>query len=178
MGGAEEKGSKRVTCNREATWRECGVPARIHNPGRSGFIVFEDDAASSTPSKIASIKMAGKGMVGFETKFGKRFKKHVVRFFWFPHSNRSDVHAGWISQKRSRRPARPLMVLFQKAAIQAKTQKRRIVVYEMSKLLSCDIDKETLSVCISLLENGVNPEALAMVMKELKKESEALKEIV
>ena len=51
-----------------------------------------------------------------------------------------------------------------------------VVVYEMSKLLSCEIDKETLSVCISLLESGVNPEALAMVMKELKKESQALRE--
>lgn len=30
---------------------------------------------------------------------------------------------------------------------------------ELSKLLDCGLDKETLSICIALIENGVNPEA-------------------
>ena len=33
------------------------------------------------------------------------------------------------------------------------------ICYELNKLLDCGLDKETLSVCIALVENGVNPEA-------------------
>jgi len=46
------------------------------------------------------------------------------------------------------------------------------VFQEISTLLNAEIDPATLSVCISLIENGVNPEALASVVKELKKEQE------
>jgi hypothetical protein len=45
----------------------------------------------------------------------------------------------------------------------------------MSQILNCGIDQRTLSILASLIENGVNPEALAAVVKELKRESEALK---
>ena len=45
----------------------------------------------------------------------------------------------------------------------------------MSKILNCGLDKETLSILVGLCENGVNPEALAAVVKELKRESKALK---
>lgn len=30
--------------------------------------------------------------------------------------------------------------------------------FEISKLLDCGLDRETLSICVALLENGVNPE--------------------
>ena len=30
--------------------------------------------------------------------------------------------------------------------------------HEISKLLDCGLDKETLSICVALIENGVNPE--------------------
>lgn len=40
--------------------------------------------------------------------------------------------------------------------------------HELSKLLDCGLDKETLSVCLALLENGVNPEALAEAIKRLR----------
>lgn len=48
-------------------------------------------------------------------------------------------------------------------------------MFEMSQILNCGIDQRTLSILASLIENGVNPEALAAVVKELKRESEALK---
>ncbi|KAH8687827.1 mitotic-spindle organizing protein 1 [Tricladium varicosporioides] len=46
------------------------------------------------------------------------------------------------------------------------------VFHEISTILNADLDRETLSICISLIENGVNPEALATVVKELKKDAE------
>ncbi len=45
----------------------------------------------------------------------------------------------------------------------------------MSQLLNCGLDKNTLSVLVSLIEHGVNPEALAEVVKELRRETQALK---
>mmetsp|Transcript_9574 Transcript_9574/g.10906 ORF Transcript_9574/g.10906 Transcript_9574/m.10906 type:complete len:86 (-) Transcript_9574:769-1026(-) len=45
------------------------------------------------------------------------------------------------------------------------------VLFELSQLLNTGLDKATLSILVSLCENGVNPEALAMVVKELKRES-------
>ncbi|KAF9433032.1 Mitotic-spindle organizing protein 1 [Entomortierella beljakovae] len=47
------------------------------------------------------------------------------------------------------------------------------ILAEMSTLLNTGLDRETLSVCVSLCESGVNPEALAAVIKELRRESAA-----
>ncbi|KAK9881016.1 hypothetical protein WA026_014359 [Henosepilachna vigintioctopunctata] len=41
---------------------------------------------------------------------------------------------------------------------------------EISKLLGTGLDVETLSICVRLCEAGVNPEVLATVVRELKKE--------
>lgn len=49
------------------------------------------------------------------------------------------------------------------------------IMFEMSQILNCGIDQHTLSILAQLVENGVNPEALAAVVKELKRESDALK---
>lgn len=49
------------------------------------------------------------------------------------------------------------------------------VLTEISSILNTGLDRETLSLCISLIESGVNPEALAAVIKELRRESYALK---
>ncbi|EPE27313.1 hypothetical protein GLAREA_03228 [Glarea lozoyensis ATCC 20868] len=46
------------------------------------------------------------------------------------------------------------------------------VFHEISTLLNANLDRHTLSICISLIENGVNPEALATVIKELKRDGE------
>ena len=52
---------------------------------------------------------------------------------------------------------------------------KRIVLYEMSQLLNCGVDQRTLTLLVALIENGVNPEALANVVKELQRETRALK---
>ncbi len=52
------------------------------------------------------------------------------------------------------------------------------VLYEISQILNCDLDKQTLSILVSLVENGVNPEALAQVVKELRRESSAIQVII
>jgi hypothetical protein len=36
------------------------------------------------------------------------------------------------------------------------------VLYDISQLLNTQLDKETLATCVSLIENGVNPDALAV----------------
>lgn len=45
----------------------------------------------------------------------------------------------------------------------------------MSQILNCGLDQRTLTILAGLIENGVNPEALAAVVKELKRETEALR---
>ncbi|KAI9189986.1 hypothetical protein H9P43_001419 [Blastocladiella emersonii ATCC 22665] len=48
------------------------------------------------------------------------------------------------------------------------------VLHEISTLLNTGLDRETLSICVSLCEAGVNPEALAAVIKELRLEARAV----
>ena len=43
------------------------------------------------------------------------------------------------------------------------------VLFEMSQILNCGLDKKSLEICVAMLENGVNPEALAAVVKEIKR---------
>ncbi|KAI5849058.1 mitotic-spindle organizing gamma-tubulin ring associated-domain-containing protein [Tricharina praecox] len=50
------------------------------------------------------------------------------------------------------------------------------VLNEISTLLHTGLDRTTLSLCVSLIENGVNPEALANVIKDLRREAQALEE--
>ncbi|XP_032081960.1 mitotic-spindle organizing protein 1 [Thamnophis elegans] len=49
------------------------------------------------------------------------------------------------------------------------------VLMEISRLLNTGLDAETLSICVRLCEQGINPEALSAVIRELRKASEALK---
>ncbi|KIN05552.1 hypothetical protein OIDMADRAFT_188866 [Oidiodendron maius Zn] len=49
------------------------------------------------------------------------------------------------------------------------------IFHEISTLLNADLDRQTLSICISLIENGVNPEALASVVRELKRDAEEVR---
>ena len=49
------------------------------------------------------------------------------------------------------------------------------VLHEMSTILDTGLDKETLSILISLTEKGINPEALATVVEELRREALANK---
>ncbi|XP_023653287.1 mitotic-spindle organizing protein 1 [Brienomyrus brachyistius] len=49
------------------------------------------------------------------------------------------------------------------------------VLLEISKLLNTGLDMESLSICVRLCEQGINPEALSSVIKELRKASDSLK---
>ncbi|RIA92925.1 mitotic-spindle organizing gamma-tubulin ring associated-domain-containing protein [Glomus cerebriforme] len=49
------------------------------------------------------------------------------------------------------------------------------ILHEISTLLNTGLDRDTLSICLNLCENGVNPEALAAVIKELRRENVSLK---
>ncbi|KAI0793873.1 mitotic-spindle organizing gamma-tubulin ring associated-domain-containing protein [Fomes fomentarius] len=46
-------------------------------------------------------------------------------------------------------------------------------LFDISQLLNTGLDKETLATCVGLIESGVNPEALAAVVQELRRESAA-----
>ena len=48
------------------------------------------------------------------------------------------------------------------------------MLYDISQLLQTGLDRESLAVLVGLTETGVNPEALAAVVKELRRESVAL----
>uniref|UniRef100_A0AC11E7A7 Mitotic spindle organizing protein 1 n=1 Tax=Ovis aries TaxID=9940 RepID=A0AC11E7A7_SHEEP len=49
------------------------------------------------------------------------------------------------------------------------------ILLEISRILNTGLDMETLSICVRLCEQGINPEALSSVIKELRKATEALK---
>ncbi|KAL4905724.1 mitotic-spindle organizing protein 1 [Aspergillus multicolor] len=46
------------------------------------------------------------------------------------------------------------------------------ILQEISILLNTKLDRTELSLCVSLIENGVNPDALATVIKDLRREAE------
>ncbi|KAI9011078.1 mitotic-spindle organizing gamma-tubulin ring associated-domain-containing protein [Gaertneriomyces semiglobifer] len=52
------------------------------------------------------------------------------------------------------------------------------ILHEISLILNTGLDRESLALCVSLCENGANPEALAAVIKELKRESRAIHELL
>ncbi|KAG9262564.1 mitotic-spindle organizing protein 1 [Astyanax mexicanus] len=49
------------------------------------------------------------------------------------------------------------------------------VLLEISRLLNTGLDMESLSICVRLCEQGINPEALSSVIKELRRASDTLK---
>eukprot|EP00514_Thraustochytrium_sp_LLF1b_P011845 CAMPEP_0184541470 /NCGR_PEP_ID=MMETSP0199_2-20130426/1395_1 /TAXON_ID=1112570 /ORGANISM="Thraustochytrium sp., Strain LLF1b" /LENGTH=78 /DNA_ID=CAMNT_0026935195 /DNA_START=171 /DNA_END=407 /DNA_ORIENTATION=+ len=54
------------------------------------------------------------------------------------------------------------------------SQQTMDVLFELSKLLNTGLDKETLGILVALCENGADPDALAMVIQELRREAVAL----
>ncbi|CCM02624.1 uncharacterized protein FIBRA_04727 [Fibroporia radiculosa] len=57
----------------------------------------------------------------------------------------------------------------------ASAQQTLDILHDISQLLNTQLDKETLATCVGMIESGVNPEALAAVIQELRRESEAIK---
>ncbi|KAH8103995.1 mitotic-spindle organizing gamma-tubulin ring associated-domain-containing protein [Cristinia sonorae] len=56
------------------------------------------------------------------------------------------------------------------AILSERTFNPRSVLHDISQLLNTRLDKETLATCVSMIESGVNPEALAAVIQELRRE--------
>ncbi|KAG5977263.1 hypothetical protein E4U55_006933 [Claviceps digitariae] len=52
----------------------------------------------------------------------------------------------------------------------ASAQQAVDILHEISTLLNCQLDRRAISICVSLIERGVNPEALA-VIRELRREA-------
>ncbi|KFH44654.1 Mitotic-spindle organizing protein-like protein [Hapsidospora chrysogenum ATCC 11550] len=50
------------------------------------------------------------------------------------------------------------------------------ILHEIATILNCHLDRRTLSICISMIERGVNPEALAQVIKELRQEAQGIRQ--
>ncbi|KAF2682145.1 hypothetical protein K458DRAFT_307692 [Lentithecium fluviatile CBS 122367] len=44
------------------------------------------------------------------------------------------------------------------------------ILHEIATLLNTRLDRQQLSYCVSLIENGANPEALANVIRQLREE--------
>ncbi|KAJ4353013.1 hypothetical protein N0V95_003731 [Ascochyta clinopodiicola] len=44
------------------------------------------------------------------------------------------------------------------------------ILHEIATLLNTHLDRQQLSYCVSLIENGANPEALAKVIRQLREE--------
>ncbi|KAH6640736.1 mitotic-spindle organizing protein 1 [Chaetomium tenue] len=59
-----------------------------------------------------------------------------------------------------------------RAEKQAAAQQAVNILHEISTILNCHLDRQTLSICISMIEKGINPEALANVVKELRKKGQ------
>ncbi|KAJ5684761.1 Mitotic-spindle organizing protein 1 [Penicillium maclennaniae] len=51
------------------------------------------------------------------------------------------------------------------------------ILHEISILLNTHLDRTELSLCVSMIENGVNPDALATVIKDLRKDGATQKRI-
>ncbi|KAJ6581421.1 mitotic-spindle organizing gamma-tubulin ring associated-domain-containing protein [Mycena capillaripes] len=58
----------------------------------------------------------------------------------------------------------------------ASAQQTLDILHEMSQLLNTQLDKETLTTCVRMIESGVNPEALAAVIQELRRENGRLQD--
>ncbi|KAJ8253308.1 hypothetical protein GJAV_G00211440, partial [Gymnothorax javanicus] len=73
----------------------------------------------------------------------------------------------------------PFILLFKcdmaSAANPNAVQETMEVLMEISELLNTGLDMESLSICVRLCEQGINPEALSTVIKELRKVSDAQK---
>ncbi len=60
-------------------------------------------------------------------------------------------------------------------SVAARSDQAISLLYEISNILDTGLDKETLRILVGLCDAGVNPEALAMVVKELRREATAIK---
>ncbi len=48
------------------------------------------------------------------------------------------------------------------------------ILNEMGQILNCGLDRQTISILVSMIEMGVNPEALSAVIQEMRRENYGL----
>nr|NP_001343106.1 putative mitotic spindle organizing protein Mzt1 [Schizosaccharomyces pombe]CCD31316.1 mitotic spindle organizing protein Mzt1 (predicted) [Schizosaccharomyces pombe] len=61
------------------------------------------------------------------------------------------------------------LVYYKVSSFMSESTKETIeVLYEIGTLLGTELDKTTLSLCISLCENNVHPEAIAQIIREIR----------
>lgn len=48
------------------------------------------------------------------------------------------------------------------------------ILNEMGQILNCGLDRQTISILVSMIELGVNPEALSVVVQEMRRENYGL----
>ena len=60
-------------------------------------------------------------------------------------------------------------------ASSAEARETMRVLEELNEILNCGLDRESLGLLVALTEEGVNPEALAAVVKELRREAAAIR---
>lgn len=53
-------------------------------------------------------------------------------------------------------------------------KKSKEILMEMSRLLGIGLDEELLSICIQLIETGMNPEVVANLVRSLQQEADRL----
>ncbi|KAF6262254.1 mitotic-spindle organizing gamma-tubulin ring associated-domain-containing protein, partial [Scenedesmus sp. NREL 46B-D3] len=56
----------------------------------------------------------------------------------------------------------------------AQGDKAMDTLFSISRILDTGLDRETLRILVGLCEAGVNPEALALIVKELRREAAAI----
>ncbi|KZT53306.1 hypothetical protein CALCODRAFT_474859 [Calocera cornea HHB12733] len=56
----------------------------------------------------------------------------------------------------------------------ASAQQTLDILHDISQLLNTGLDRETLATCVEMIERGTNPEALAAVVQEMRKEKAGL----
>jgi len=56
----------------------------------------------------------------------------------------------------------------------ASAQQTLDILYDISQLLNTGLDREAFATCVDMIETGTNPEALAAVVQEMRKEKVGL----
>ncbi|KAF8308318.1 hypothetical protein DL93DRAFT_2064125, partial [Clavulina sp. PMI_390] len=51
-----------------------------------------------------------------------------------------------------------------------------VVLHDISQLLNTSLTREQLVTCVALIESGVNPEALAAIIKDLRQSAETTRQ--
>lgn len=104
---------------------------------------------------------------------------HLVRFFWPPRCSEFKLLSSLsVPQELSVVLQNvPFLSSFSSMDAQSVAQGDKAIdtLYSISNILDTGLDRETLRILVGLCETGINPEALALIVKELRREAAAIK---